>query len=111
MPTLRRLGLPWLVWLAVLLPLAQAAGAWHEIGHLGETGSAEGGGKAGHSLGACVVCLGSPSAVGAAPLAHAVAAAAPPAATFARPDAPLAAGRRARSPAAYLSRAPPALPT
>lgn len=110
LPTLRRLSLPWLMWLAVLLPLAQAAGAWHEIGHLGDAGAAEGRGKASH-LGACVVCLGSPSATGAAPLVRHVAALRPPAVSFARPVSATVAAAHARSPAPYLSRAPPGLPT
>lgn len=110
-PTFRlplRIGLPWLVWLALLLPIAQSAAAWHAYSHAGAAaaaGTRDDGGAAAHAA-QCDLCL-TAAAAGAPGL---------PAATAALPHddagsqrAPLAQTERApaRRFAAYHSRGPP----
>lgn len=102
-----RIGLPWLVWLALLLPLAQSAAAWHAYSHAATAvaGTPDDGGAAAHAT-HCDLCLtaaaaGGPGLPGAAP------ALAPDAdASHRRPDTPTSA-LPARRLAAYRSRAPP----
>jgi hypothetical protein len=54
-----RISLPWLVWLALLLPLAQTAAAWHELQHTAEAaGQLDASQKAAHTA-ACGQCLAS----------------------------------------------------
>ena len=71
----RRISLSWLVWLALLLPLAQSAAHWHGLSHCvaeagapelsrqagaqteGQTGGQTGSQSPGHAL-ACDLCLG-----------------------------------------------------
>lgn len=104
----RRLGLSWLVCVALLLPFSQAFAAWHELSHWSRAAArmSDDAGPPLHKA-ACEVCLAA-AAVGhggmatAAPsvpapdvVATSVAAAPIPVAT----DAPFV---------AYLSRAPPA---
>ena len=95
----------WVLWLALLLPLAQGAAAWHALSHTGADLSTEQDGKALHAA-HCDLCLaaaavaggalpGAPPALSFATVRHAVA----------RPQAVVAASV---APAfAYLSRAPP----
>ncbi len=60
-----RLGLAWLMGLALLLPLAQLAGAWHELQHAAEaSGLLDAKQKAAHAAG-CVQCLASAAVHGA----------------------------------------------
>ena len=76
MPRLRkrllpRIGLPWLLWLALLLPLAQTAAAWHELSHAAaRVADPDSEQKALHSA-ACGLCLAS-AAVQAGGMAVAV---------------------------------------
>jgi hypothetical protein len=67
-----RISLSWLMWLALLLPLAQAAAACHEVQHTAEyAGVADQ--KAAHTA-ACAQCLASAAVHGAglAPVASPV---------------------------------------
>lgn len=103
---LPRIGLPWLLWLAALLPLAQTAAAWHELSHtaarITEPDSEQ---KALHAT-ACGLCLAS-----AAVQAGGLASAAPrvPHTTLAPwPHAEAGAAAAGTAPVlGYLSRAPP----
>lgn len=102
-----RIGLPWLVWLALLLPIAQSAAAWHVYSHTAAAaaGARDDGGAAAHAA-HCDLCLtaaaaGAPGLVGAAPSLPAVAAQA------AQRPAPAIGAAPARELPAYRSRAPP----
>jgi hypothetical protein len=97
----------WLLWLALLLPLAQACAAWHALSHArAELAGDPADGKALHPASHCDLCLvaaavsgGAPP--GVAPAVHVDATAHP------APSA-LQESVRASAPArAYLSRAPP----
>jgi hypothetical protein len=56
---LPRISLPWLLWLAMLLPLAQTAAAWHEVSHAAaRVADQDGDQKAVHAA-ACGLCLAS----------------------------------------------------
>jgi hypothetical protein len=57
LPSLRRSSLSWLVWLALLLPLAQCASAVHGYRHIAQqTKPDQGGQQPSHSL-HCDLCL------------------------------------------------------
>ena len=103
---LSRISLPWLLWLAALLPLAQTAAAWHELSHAaGRAAEQDGDQKAVHAA-ACGLCLASAAVHGAGTASAAPAVPHPALAQplHARAETP----RAAASPAlAYLSRAPP----
>ncbi len=102
-----RRRLAWLLWLALLLPLAQAAGAWHVITHEAErTGSDESRHGPVHSQ--CDLCLAA-NALGTGSLAGE-----PPAPSFSAcpcetPRAHATAARRDPAVNANRSRAPPSL--
>ncbi|WP_395703262.1 hypothetical protein [Aquabacterium sp.] len=98
--------LAWLLWLALLLPIAQSAAAWHAVQHQASDATRPVDGKSALHLTYCDLCL-----AGAA-----INAGAPPAvplqvpafaARQALPALPALAVRAAAPPAAYLSRAPP----
>ncbi|MEJ6001428.1 hypothetical protein [Paucibacter soli] len=99
-------SLAWLLWLAMLLPLAQSTASWHRYSHGVQTGLAQDEGKqAGHAAG-CELCLSAAALSGASlptsksPLALLALAHALP--------LPLRAGFGcARPTLAYRSRAPP----
>ena len=116
----RRLSLSWLMWLALLLPLAQSAAQWHGLSHStteagaadlsrqigGQTGGRTDGQAAGHALG-CDLCLAG-AALDSGSLLSTLAGLLLPTAQHA---APLAAAPGVWLPPlalAYLSRAPPA---
>ena len=62
---LPRISLPWLLCLALLLPLAQTAAAWHELSHASSRATEqEGDQKAVHAA-ACGLCLASAAVHGA----------------------------------------------
>jgi len=95
----------WVLWLALLLPLAQGAAAWHALSHTRADASGEQDGKALHSA-HCDLCLTAAAVTGGAlageppVLAH----------SSARHAAPLPppVGVASTAPVrAYLSRAPP----
>jgi hypothetical protein len=103
--TLRR-GLGWLLGLALLLPMAQLASAWHGVAHLRAEVAADDGGKQAQGAAHCELCLLA-AAVGGGALPSLSPSLALPAARHAAP-APEPAALRAAAPAlAYRSRAPP----
>lgn len=111
MQTLRRntfsqRHLAWLLWLVLLLPMAQTAATWHLLSHVrADQADAEGGKSAIH-LGQCDLCLSAAALAGGAPLLSSPRL--PPAGVF--HEAPVVDSRGivwlATTPA-YLSRAPP----
>lgn len=102
----QRISLSWLLWLALLLPLAQTAAAWHEMSHVAEQAAPAPAGKQGLHNDACGLCLVSAAVHGGGfaatptPLALADVAQSAPAARTLVP--PATAPRHA-----YRSRAPP----
>lgn len=102
-----RLGLSWLMALALLLPLAQLAGAWHELQHGAEAAGLRDGKlpKATHAAG-CGQCLASAAVHGAGLLASPQGVLAPVLGQVlhAHGDGPV---RRPAAVLAYRSRAPP----
>ncbi|MBN9462372.1 MAG: hypothetical protein J0H00_14265 [Burkholderiales bacterium] len=108
--TLARRHLPWLLWLALLMPVAQVAAAWHVLSHERidegvDAGGETGGSKALHPS-HCDLCLTAATVAGGAlpgrspslPLA---------AAPYAAPPADTRGGWLAPAAQAYESRAPP----
>ncbi|HJV71216.1 hypothetical protein [Ideonella sp.] len=104
-----RIGLPWLMWLALLLPLAQAAAAWHEVSHTAESAGTLDAGKKALHLGACGLCLAS-AAVHGAGVAPALPAMLHPALAQSQPPLPAPSWRPAAPVLGYRSRAPPSTP-
>ena len=106
--TVPQRSLVWLLWLALLLPIAQATAAWHAMSHAVTDASADAEGKrALHTSASCDLCLSAaalsggalPSVASAMPLAlarHVV------------PQAAFSGLWLATSALAYQSRAPPA---
>lgn len=99
-----RIGLPWLVWLVLLLPLAQSAAAWHAFSHDAPAAAQDDGGPA-HAP--CDLCL-TAAAAGGPGLPGALTSFAAPAHTAQPPTERAAAAVSAGGRAAYRSRAPPA---
>ena len=64
----RRLG--WLLWLALLLPAAQSAAAWHAVSHTGLESSGEAGGQQALHLNDCSLCLTAAAMSSGAPTAQ-----------------------------------------
>lgn len=107
----RRLGLHWLLWLALVLPLAQTAATWHALSHTRATIAAgDEDQPASHAAAQCDLCLAA-SAVAGGALAAAPHALPVSSAMEARPL--LAARPERHSPVAlaYQSRAPPPTPS
>ena len=104
-----RPGLTWLLWLALVLPIAQSAALWHGlVQHESAAGGAVGAndGKQLPHGSHCELCLAAAGVTGAAPMAALVAMPLLSGADRAAP--PAAAARVAAAPAlAYRSRAPP----
>ena len=64
--TVARRHLPWLLWLALLMPVAQVAAAWHVLSHERiDTGGEADGSKALHSS-HCDLCLAAAAVTGGA---------------------------------------------
>lgn len=104
-----RIGLPWLMWLALLLPLAQSAAAWHEVSHAAEAAGALDAGKKTLHNAACGLCLASAAVHGAGLASE------PPALlhlALAQSQPLMPAPRRQPAPPVlgYSSRAPPSAP-
>ena len=97
----------WLLWLALLLPFAQAAANWHGLSHVRlDAGAADPDGKQALHAAHCAVCGGAAAVTGGAPASNSPAPVLRPAAH----EAPMRAlhGLAATAPTlAYLSRAPP----
>lgn len=108
LPRTTRRHFTWLLWLAMLLPLAQAAATWHAMSHAAAaaTGSeSESDSKALHAS-HCALCL-SAAAIGDGPLPSAAPALMLLGASHAAPSALALIGRAADEWPAYRSRAPP----
>ncbi|WP_374562904.1 DUF2946 family protein [Ideonella sp.] len=109
--TTSRRHLGWLLWLALLLPLAQAAANWHAVSHAATTAAGsepDSDSKALHAS-SCALCLG------AAAIGHGALPSAPPGlpllvSSHAAPQADLHGGHHATHWPAYRSRAPPVIP-
>jgi hypothetical protein len=100
-----RTGLAWLVWLALLLPFAQSAAAWHAYSHSVPGTSRDDGTTAAHAA-QCELCLiaaaaGGPALPGSTPIL--------PARVETRAPCPQAeiVAPASRPALAYCSRAPP----
>ena len=97
----------WLLWLALLLPFAQAAANWHGLSHVRlDAGAADPDGKQALHAAHCDLCLVAAAVTGGAPASNSPAPVLRPAAH----EAPMRAlhGLAATAPTlAYLSRAPP----
>lgn len=96
----------WLLWLALLLPFAQAAANWHALSHVQADAAGDRDGKQSLHLAHCDLCLTAAAVTGGAP-------AAPPTALALRavrheaPSQAVATERVAAPVRRYLSRAPP----
>lgn len=110
-PTPRRFT--WLLWLALLLPMAQAAANWHAFSHTGrETSSdtrGEPNGKQAPHLSHCDLCLTAAAVAGGA-LPVAPTALPIPGLRHQAPQAAFTSVWLALTVLAYLSRAPPPAP-
>lgn len=96
----------WLLWLALLLPMAQAAANWHAFSHTGREASGEPNGKQAPHFSHCDLCLTAAAVAGgalpAAPTALPI-----PALRHQAPQLAFASVWLALTAPAYLSRAPP----
>lgn len=107
-PSPLRLSRTWLLWLALLWPLAQAVSGWHGYSHFQSGASRAGDSQAPHTV-HCELCL----------MAADLGAAAPPATLAALPALVASIGLaptpargvwRAPAPHPYQGRAPPSIP-
>lgn len=103
-PPLHR-GLSWLFWLALLLPVAQAAATWHGYSHVQEASEREQGKQAPHTT-QCDLCLAAAAVAGGA-LVGGPPRLVVPAAGHALPQPAATSVWQALPTLAYLSRAPP----
>ncbi|MCO5107399.1 MAG: hypothetical protein M9907_09980 [Burkholderiaceae bacterium] len=95
----------WLLWLALLTPLAQAAAAWHVVAHESAQAGSEDG-KHGPAHAQCELCLAA-AALGSGALPGKPSALACPACTQEAPGADSGTAALAQPATAYRSRAPP----
>ncbi len=98
----RRLSHRWLLWLALLLPLAQTAAAWHALSHLGDAREPASAAHQAH----CGQCLAAAALDGLA-TPPVLALALPVAANTAAEAVPARADAPPRRPSPYPARAPP----
>lgn len=99
----------WLLWLALLLPMAQAAANWHAFSHTGRDAPGEPNGKQAPHFSHCDLCLTAAAVAGGAlPAAPTVLPI--PALRHQAPQAAFASVWLALTALAYLSRAPPLAP-
>ncbi|MFO1337287.1 MAG: hypothetical protein U1F53_03485 [Burkholderiaceae bacterium] len=69
---LRRSSLHWLLWLALVLPLAQSAAAWHALSHVrAPVAAGDEDQPATHAAAQCDLCLAAGALAGGAPAAAA----------------------------------------
>ncbi len=108
-PSIFRRHVAWLVWLALLLPLAQATAAWHVVSHAGDGAAGEAGDQQPLHAAHCDLCLTAAALGGAAPPSH-LPAVAPSTAVHQGPYADAGSVWVAAPLRAYLSRAPPFVP-
>ena len=107
--SLVRHSLPWLAWLAMLLPVAQFAATWHGYSHVqGQASEREQDKQAPHAA-HCDLCL-TAAAVSGGALVGAAPKPPDPAARHALPQAAAGGVWPAFPTLAYLSRAPPHAP-
>ena len=103
---LSSVSLPWLLWLALLLPLAHTAAAWHELSHAAARAADQDSDQKSLHSAACGLCLTSAAVDGAG-----TASASPSIALLSLPQCLHAGAGKARAATAptlgYLSRAPP----
>ena len=64
--------LVWLLWLVLLLPIAQTAASWHVLSHLHPDQSAQDDGKQAIHQDRCELCLSAATLIGGAPLVSSV---------------------------------------
>ncbi|MFO1341143.1 MAG: hypothetical protein U1F53_23460 [Burkholderiaceae bacterium] len=106
-PPLRRASLHWLLWLALVLPLAQSAAAWHALSHVRAAATASDEDRsATHTAAQCDLCLAG-SAVAGGALASTPLGLPASLAAEARPVATAASALHGLVALAYRSRAPP----
>ncbi len=102
-----RRHLPWLVWLALLMPAAQAAASWHLLSHqYHEAEGTAGSTKALHPL-HCGLCLAAASVAAGVPPGASLSLPPPSQARYAPPQAHSSGGWLAPLERVYESRAPP----
>lgn len=63
--------LAWLLWLVLLLPMAQTAATWHLLSHVQSDSADAGAGKPAIHLSQCDLCLSAAAVVGGTPLVSA----------------------------------------
>jgi hypothetical protein len=63
--------LVWLLWLVLLLPMAQTAATWHVLSHLPSNQADENDGKQAIHQDRCALCLSAAALIGGAPLVSA----------------------------------------
>lgn len=101
-----RRHLPWLLWLALLMPVAQVAAAWHVLSHERVDGGDDADGPKALHVSHCDLCVVAAAVTGGALPGRAPSL--PPAATpQAAPPAEVRGGWLAPPTQAYESRAPP----
>jgi hypothetical protein len=105
--SLRRLGRSWLVWLAIMLPLAQTAAVWHGVSHGVQQQTAED--KQAPHPAHCELCLAAAD-LGAGALPSVAPGFATPPAGHELKSSPASSVWAAPATLAYLSRAPPSTP-
>ena len=96
----------WLLWLALLLPMAQSVAAWHAVSHSGPDASDDANGKQAPHPSHCDLCL-TAAAISGGALPGAAPSLAHPAARHEVPQAAFASVWLALPARAYRSRAPP----
>jgi hypothetical protein len=99
----------WLLWLALLLPMAQAVANWHAFAHTGREAPGDANGKQAPHLSHCDLCLTAAAVTGGA-LPAAPVFLPSPALRHQVPQAAFASVWLAPAALAYLSRAPPLAP-
>jgi hypothetical protein len=97
---------PWLLWLALLMPLAQAAAAWHALSHQSLAASGKPGGKQAVQPAQCDLCLAVAALGSGAPIGE-PARLPPPTALGEAPHAAFPRSGPAALQRLYDSRAPP----
>jgi len=96
----------WLLWLALLLPIAQASAAWHALSHTRPDASAAADGKQALHQNHCDLCL-TAAVVGGGALAGAPISLPQPTARNELPRSASSGVWQPSPPSPYLSRAPP----
>jgi hypothetical protein len=109
LPSSLHRSLAWLLWLAMLVPVAQSAAGWHAYSHAASEASGHEDGKPSPRAAHCDLCLNA-AGVSSGVLPGVRPSLAVSTARFGLPQAPAASVWLAPSPLAYRSRAPPHFP-